>query len=32
MTCWLAPETHTAANVSMAKRFARKSAGFELTV
>src|SRR5437773_6569693 len=24
MTCWLAPETHTAANVAMAKRFARK--------
>jgi glycosyltransferase involved in cell wall biosynthesis len=23
MTCWLAPETHTAANVAMAKRFAR---------
>lgn len=22
MTCWLAPETHTAANVAMAKRFA----------
>jgi len=24
MTCWLAPETHTADNVSMAKRFAQK--------
>ena len=24
MTCWLAPETHTAANVAMARRFARK--------
>src|SRR5258708_23567461 len=24
MTCWLMPETHTAANVAMAKRFARK--------
>src|SRR6266403_1223221 len=24
MTCWLAPETHTAANVAMAKSFARK--------
>ncbi len=24
MTCWLQPETHTAANVSMAKRFARR--------
>jgi alpha-1,3-rhamnosyl/mannosyltransferase len=24
MTCWLAPETHTAANVAMAKRFAAK--------
>src|SRR5204863_4725857 len=23
MTCWLAPETHTPANVEMAKRFAR---------
>jgi glycosyltransferase involved in cell wall biosynthesis len=24
MTCWLAPETHTPANVAMAKKFARK--------
>lgn len=24
MTCWLQPETHTAANVAMAKRFARR--------
>src|SRR5258708_27137093 len=24
MTCWLAPDTHTAANVAMAKRFARQ--------
>ena len=24
MTCWLAPETHTPANVAMAKRFARE--------
>jgi glycosyltransferase involved in cell wall biosynthesis len=27
MTCWLQPETHTAANVAMAKRFARRVLG-----